>query len=249
MKERFFTTLVSILFSAAVFSEPIKIAKISNTPDHILGGKLLAEVYRRAGISLEFVVIQSKRALVESSTGGVDGELQRIFEVDKAYPTLVKVPTPFTYFEPAVFSATQDFQVFDWSSLKGRGVIGLVRGMKYSENALDGVNDIYTVADSGQLMKMLAAGRIELAVTGKFNGLYQVKSFKLESIQQLAPSLGRRQLYHYLHIKHKALVPKLDTVIQSMTDSGELESLREKYIEEIMAQSDRRIPKTDNERQ
>jgi len=226
--------LLSIFIIISSGSQAITISKLENIPDHILGAMLLKVIYSRANIQLEFEILPAKRSLIESSEGRVDGELQRIYQLAQDYPTLVRVPTPFTYFEVVAFSRKHTFSVSGWSSLSGYGIIGRVRGLKYIDLGLKGIKDVYDVTDTDQLMNMLDSGRLDVVVTSGFNGAYQIYNSKLNNIHQLHPAIEKYQLYHYLHIKHIKLIPIIDEVIKSMKKSGELERLRQEFAKKIM---------------
>ncbi len=84
------------------------------------------------------------------------------------------------------------------------------------------------------MIQVLDLNRVDVVVTARFNGLYQLRELGIDSISILSPSLDRILLYHYLHKNHKDLVPKVDRVIKTMKERGEVESLREKIISELL---------------
>ena len=233
MSNRLLKALLIIAMPMLTWGQTIQVAQLENTPDHILGGMLLEAIYKQAKIPLELVVIPSARALIQSSSGKVDGELQRIYALANAYPSLIRVPTPFTYFEPAVFSRNKNIKVNGWGSLQGLSV-GMVRGMKFAELGLKGVSDVQQVTGSDQLFNMLNAGRVDVIVSARFNGLYHMARVNLLNVKQLEPVLERHELYHYLHEKHNSLVPIIDKAIQAMLESGELAKLRKQFYNEIL---------------
>ncbi len=83
-------------------------------------------------------------------------------------------------------------------------------------------------------MQILDKGRVDIVITARINGLLQLKKLNLDSIYPLSPPLSPKLVYHYLHKKHKALVPKTDRVFKEMQESGELERLREKFLEKLL---------------
>ena len=231
------TPIITILITLALAdyspAQTIRIAKLENTPDHILGGMLLEAIYKEAKVPLELVIIPSARALIQSSKGKVDGELQRIYALADSYPTLLRVPTAFTFFEPSVFTKSKLINIDGWASLQGYKV-GMVRGMKFAEIGLKGNTNVHTVTGSNQLFTMLKLGRLDIAISARFNGLYQRSKLKLNSIRLLEPALEHHDLYHYLHIKHQQLVPIIDAAIQSMVKSGKLQRLRKQFYKDIL---------------
>lgn len=68
--------------------------------------------------------------------------------------------------------------------------------------------------------------------------MVQVNKLGLDSIRILSPPLERLPLYHYLHEKHKDLVPKVDEIIRDMAESGELDDLREEFIKTLLDSED-----------
>lgn len=71
-------------------------------------------------------------------------------------------------------------------------------------------------------------------ITARINGLLQLKRLNLKSIVPLSPPLSKMLVYHYLHKKHSALVPKIDRVFKSMKEKGELADLRKKVIDDML---------------
>ncbi len=174
-----------------------------------------------------------RRALRESSEGRIDGEVHRIFSIGKDYPTLIRVPTPINYIEPTVFSKNERFAVTGCPDLKDYR-IGIVRGVRHAEACTQDMKYVQIVGHSNLLMQILDKGRVDIVITARINGLLQLKELKFDSLYPLSPPLSRRLVYHYLHKKHKALVPKIDKVFKEMQESGELERLREKFLEKLL---------------
>ena len=225
---------VIFFFPKAVNADPLFIfAQIRDTPDQIIGAKILKAIYGKMDIEIKMLDMPGKRALKESSEGRVDGEVHRIFQVGKDYPTLIRVPTPINYIEPAVFSKKYDFKVTGCSGLKNY-TIGIVRGVRHAELCSTGMNKVQVIDHSIKMMQLLQAGRIDVALTAKINGLVLIKNMGVKSIHVLSPPLSRMLVYHYVHVSHKDWVPKIDKIIIKMQDSGELESLRQEAIKTLL---------------
>ena len=212
-------------------AETFKIAKM-DSPDHILIMRIMAKAYGELQIPVEFLEFPGKRALLQSSTGAVDAELSRVYEVGSAYPSLLRVPTPIFWFEPTAFSKKVKFDLSGWESLKGYR-IGIMRGMLYAEDGVRGFPRVELVGDPDRLFKFLDADRVDIVVFSDINGQYLIQTQKLTKIFPLIPGLGRINAYHYLHEKHRDLLSKLDQVLQKMKRSGELEAMREQFVQEM----------------
>ncbi|MDE2431023.1 MAG: hypothetical protein KGM99_20065, partial [Burkholderiales bacterium] len=84
-----------------------------------------------------------------------------------------------------------------------------------------------------------AENRMDFAVSDSFSGLLAIKKLGLENnIRLLTPPLQRTEIFHFLHEKHKDLIPKVEQVIRSMQASGELEQVRKQIIDKYLRQTD-----------
>jgi len=230
--------LVIALCSSAYAQPPLRLARIENIPDQFVGGEILKVVYSRLNVPIELVDLPAKRALVDSSEGKLDGEVHRNINVQKQYPTLVMIRPAINYIEPSVFSTKHRFAVSGWDSIKGYRV-GIVRGVGTSEDGTRGMKNVLAVTTLDQLMQVLAADRIDVAVSDAFSGEAAVKQLGLEDrIKVLTPPLQRNDIYHFLHEKHRDLIPKVETLLREMQASGELELLRKQIIQRYLAQLD-----------
>jgi len=229
--------LSKIIFLAAIFTSQcvsaLTIAVPSSTPSMLRWEHILKEVYKRADIPLDFVTLPTQRALVQSSQGAIDGELVRIEKVGDLYPTLVRVPTSYGFFESRAFSRVQGIQKIveekGWNALQDYRV-GIVRGMKFAEEIdIKNWKNVEVVTKTDQLFEMLELDRIDIAISTKISGLVIIAKHNLKSINLLEPAIRRHDLFHYLHEKNKEYIPRLDEVIRAMKASGELQELEEKF--------------------
>jgi len=227
--------LLTIMLSVFT-ANALKIAQIEASSNQVLGAKILAEIYQRAGVTLELVPLPGARAILASSTGRLDGEQMRIYKVGDLYPDLIRVPTPYIYFEPTAFSFRKDIEIKGWSSLKSYHV-ARVRGIKFAELGLKEAKKVVVLNNNKVMFNMLKHHRIEVVVSTKFSGLYQINQLELKGVNIFKPPLERHYLYHYLHKKNRHLAPILDDVIKSMRQSGELEALRNRYYLALLKQA------------
>ena len=208
----------------------IVLSRLANVPDQMVGGEILKAAYAKLDITVEFLDVEAKRALALSSAGDVDGEIQRVAAVAQQYPTLLQLHPAINYIEPTVFTAGLEFAVNGWSSIKEYQV-GIVRGVGSSEAGTNGMSNVYRATSLEELVRMLDRERFDLLVTDLFSGKVEIKRQKLDSrILPLLPPLERIYIYHYLHERHRALVPRVEAVLREMKESGELEQLRAKLV-------------------
>jgi ABC-type amino acid transport substrate-binding protein len=208
----------------------IVLCRLANVPDQLVGGEILKVAYAKLGITVEFLDVEAKRALALSSAGDVDGEIQRVASVAQQYPTLLQLKPAINYIEPAVFTTDLEFAVNGWSSIKDYQV-GIVRGVGSSEAGTKGMPNVHRATSLEDLVRMLDRDRFDLLVTDLFSGRVEVRRQELESrIHPLLPPLERIDIYHYLHERHRALVPQVEAVLREMEKSGELERLRARLV-------------------
>jgi polar amino acid transport system substrate-binding protein len=204
----------------------LRLARLEGVPDQWIGGEILRLAYARLGINLQFVAVPALRSLVESSEGRLDGEVQRILGVETQYPTLLAVKPSINFIEPAVFVKKLDFKVQGWPSIASYHV-GIVRGVGSSEAGTRGMRRVTAVPSMEALMRMLAAERIELAVNDRLSGQLILRQLQLQGeIHPLDPPLQHIPLYHFLHVRHAELLPRIEEVLRAMEASGELERIR-----------------------
>jgi ABC-type amino acid transport substrate-binding protein len=227
---------LSLLLAApSQAQELIRLARIAGIPDQYVGGEMLRAVYAKLDIKLEFEDVPGKRALALSSAGEVDGEIQRIGTLSRDYPTLVQVTPAINYIEPTVFTTKLHFDVAGWNSIRDYS-IGIVRGVGSSEAGTRGMAEVTATTNLESMVKMLDADRFELMVTDLFSGLVAVRKLNLQArIHPLSPPLERIHIYHYLHERHRDLVPKVGKVIAQMEASGELATLREALVKQVLS--------------
>lgn len=216
--------------------DTIRLARIADIPDQYVGGELLRAVYAKLNIRLEFEDVPGKRALALSSAGEVDGEIQRIGTLSRDYPTLLKVTPAINYIEPAVFATRLRFEVKGWESIRDYS-IGIVRGVGSSEAGTRGMARVTATSGLDNMVRMLDADRFDVMVTDLFSGLAAVRKLNLQTrIYPLSPPLERIHIYHYLHERHRDLVPKVGKVIAEMEASVELAALREALVNQALDQ-------------
>jgi ABC-type amino acid transport substrate-binding protein len=218
--------------------QPLIFTQIVDTPDQVIGAVIVKAAYENLGVPVKFVLFPGKRALMESSEGRADGEVHRISEIGDEYPTLLRVPTPINYIEPSVFSKKHGFEVTDCAALNAYK-IGIVRGVKHSQLCTRGMENVFSGDNLSGVMRMLNAGRVDLVITARINGLLMAKELGLDAIKPLSPPLSRFWVYHYLHERHKKLFPKIDNVFKAMQESGELEVLREQAVQQLLQKTDK----------
>ncbi len=223
------------LIPLEAISASYRIAKM-DSPDHELITHIVEKAYSKLGISVEFIEYPGKRALSESAKGAVDAELSRIFEVGEEHPTLIRIPTPIFWFNAIVFAKNKDLKIENWNSIRELKV-GIIRGMRFSEIGTRDFPSVVAIENPLNLYKLLEADRVQVVVFSDLNGAYYLHQGHFKNIHALSPSLQRIESYHYVHEKHRDLVPRLDAEFKRMKASGELESMRQEFAQSILSKA------------
>lgn len=182
---------------------------------------ILTEAVKRLGLALEIVNLPAERALIEADSGRDDGTFARVEGMERQYPNLIRVAEPITTFEFVAHTAGAAFTPAGWESLRPYHV-GIITGWKILENNITGAASLTRVRDDDLLFGLLAAGRVDVAVYDRRQGLAAIRRLGLRGIAALEPPLAVRPMYPYLHRRHAGLVPALERALRGMRADGTL---------------------------
>ena len=230
MKTQLLFLILAVFFffsGNSVYAKPYVITQVVEGGIDKSGRVILEEAYKRIGEEVTFHFLPGERALEMSNNGETDGEMFRVDNMQEKYLNLVKVPTSYIQVENVAFTKTVDIHVSGYDSLKPYR-IGFRIGLKAAEAGTAGFAQVYRVKTMQQAFAMLNLGRVDVVIDGRMVGSSQVEKLGLEGVRILDDSVDRVPLYHYLHKKNQALVPKLDAAFQSMLKDGTIESITDK---------------------
>ena len=124
------------------------------------------------------------------------------------------------------------FPVTGWYSLKPYR-IGIVKGILFAKEGTKGMNVV--VASSYEAaMRMLDKGEIDIAVMPRISALLEMKLQNYTDIKMLGGILETMFLYHYVHRKNAALVPKLEKELKQMILNGTTQQLRQDAYDRLL---------------
>ena len=192
--------------------------------DHlsVRGFEVVREAYRRIGLQASADIRPNERAIVSAETGDTDGDTIRMAGVEARYPDLVRVPEPVLSFDTVAFTAGMVIPIRGWESLRPYSVC-VVRGFKLAERGSEGMNR-EVVSGNEAALRMLRAGHCQVAVLGEAIWLL-IDQMKLGPLRALDPAIEVVPLYHYVNIRHAALVPKLAGALKAMRKDGTIASI------------------------
>ncbi len=227
-----FNTVFMIFDVYAQTNKKYHFVRIKGLSEQVVGEKLLFEIYQRAKIPIDITPMTGSRALAEASSGRKDGETLRVFALGNKYPSLIRVPTAISTLTTQGFSA-KNIDINTAEDLKKYSLVR-VRGVQHTKNITQSLKNVHVLPTSELLIEFLGRGRADVGLTGRLNGLSLIKASGLSQVTIVGKPLKVLPLYHYIHKKNKALVPRIDAIIKQMVDSGDMKKLREKYEREYL---------------
>jgi polar amino acid transport system substrate-binding protein len=211
----------------------LTISTIENEHTQAISKEVLREAYRKLGYTVRFAHLPGLRALEWANAGETDGDVVRIKGTEKKFPNLIPVPTPVIHFKGVAFTKNVEKDIKTWSDLKGFR-IGIIRGIRYSEIHTKGLNP-FKAHDMTHLFTLLDRGRIDIAVAVLEAGLIEVhNNFKDSGIHVIGSPLYVAPLYHFVNVKHKDLVNRLNQELAGMENSGEMEEIHKNTLQKLL---------------
>jgi polar amino acid transport system substrate-binding protein len=219
--------LLACWIGAVAAEDPGLVVSTNNTPmDRKVLEKVSQEAFRRLGMDFRTISLPSERSLVSANQGEFDGEGLRVAGLGSQYPNLVQVQEPYVRISFVAFARDGGIDLSQgWESLKPYRV-AFINGWKMFESNASGARSVTKVDTPEQAFRMLAAGRIDLALYTKADGMALLRGMGLPEIAPLTPSLKDVDMFLYLHRKHESLVPRLAQVLRDMKADGSYDRIR-----------------------
>ncbi|MDA7816805.1 transporter substrate-binding domain-containing protein [Sulfurimonas sp.] len=224
--------LVTSIFFLSL-SLPAKALTISSgfsEKESVLVYSVLSEMFKRANIELDYQVLPNQRSLLNANNGVSDGDATRIWNIDKMYPNLIRVPVQVHSLDLVLIS-NKKLNFKDLSDLKNYNV-GVIRGMKIAEKtvAKHSPKSVTAGTNHDQIMMMLESGRIDVVVAAKIEFYLNLENSKSDTLYLHKKTILSLPLYPQLHKKNKAYIAKLRDALQSMHDDGTYKEIQNMFL-------------------
>ncbi|SMP88964.1 polar amino acid transport system substrate-binding protein [Epsilonproteobacteria bacterium SCGC AD-308-P11] len=204
-----------------------------SVPETHLLESIIKEGFKRADIPLKYQTLPNQRSLINANNGIDDGEAARIWEINKFYPNLLRVPVSIHSIDLVVLSR-ENLYIKKPSDLKPFNV-GVIRGMKIAEQIAENAKplSLTKTTDHLTLIKMLSTHRLDVIVTSKIALLTGLSETKEKGFFMASKPLLSRPLYMYLHKKHQALIPQFEKAFNSMVEDGTYKKIRDHFLQDL----------------
>lgn len=206
-------------------------------------GKWLEAIYKEAflrlGYDFELRPYPSQRAIVLGDTGAVDGQVERGHDFNVAHPNLVRVEEPTNVEAYSAWAAKPGVRLEGWESLRGTTYVVVARqGVGKTNRDLAKLVDpknLHFVQQVEQGFRLVAGGRADLYIDYAPLAEEKLSLILAQSPDQYskiykAGDMERTSHHAFLHIRHKALAPKLAAVLKQMKQEGVLRKYQERFL-------------------
>ncbi|WP_169545410.1 substrate-binding periplasmic protein [Sneathiella aquimaris] len=198
------------------------ISQSMGVPTHEAGARVLTALYAKMNIDVAFKILPARRSLLSAVNNETDGLVFRIAEIGDLYPNLIRVPTPFMRISGYAYSI--DGRIVNSQKELKNLRIGIIRGIVWAERIAKKAHIVYFDDYSAMLGKLFDGG-IDVVVSVEHSIQREIKAKNYKNKFYRGRALTEFDLYHYLNIKHKALVDRVDYYLQVMQKSGEFDRL------------------------
>ena len=220
------TGLVLFCMGFSAWGEDVQLARFPKSANQYIAAQILADVYRKAGLTVSVVALPPARATLEVIAGRIDGEVSRVYTHAEDNPGLVRVEPGYNHFTMASFSklAIKIESVADLQNYR----VGIVRGLKAATDLTAGLPNVEKAVNSETLFLMLAAGHLDVAIDVDINGAFEVSRHQLKGVRNVG-TLSRTEAFNYLAQRKAYLQSRVGAAIAELKRTGELDRLKRKY--------------------
>jgi len=209
-----FATLIVV--TKPLDASEYRISTIDTDRARLLTTKAKA-AYEAIGQDVSFHFQPSKRSLLEVNSGKYDAELAQIQGVEDLFPNLEMVPEPiFEVSVSAVVRKSSDITSVSWDDLQTL-TFATPFIKRLVENRTGGDSGI-TVQSPRDIVHMVSHERVDVGIMLTIDAIeYAALDNKVIVVSKL---VEKRLLYHFVHQKHRELIPALTKALREINKKG-----------------------------
>jgi ABC-type amino acid transport substrate-binding protein len=226
--QRLFVLSLLLLFNTPLLADTLRIAtwdRESKGPLVTTSEAILVAAYGELNQPLELVDLPVRRAMNMMLAGQIDGNFYRVGDIAQTHPNLFRVDTPINRAEVRIYVRNKKINPANWNQLQNLRV-GYLRGTLLIEKNLPNIVRTIEGTSESDVFKLLSRDIVDVALLVEL-GECPPSSITLsqEMIRQ-DTVLEAVDLHHYLLARHREFGIQLNTVLQRMKNSGELQTIR-----------------------
>lgn len=196
--------------------QKIEVGASNNLPADHPSILLMRKAYQQLGYQMQLVVMPLQRSAYESNKGQLlDAELSRTAAAAAMLPNMIRVKVPIGTVRITAFSRDPTIKIKNWHSLQGKRV-DVLRGIYLARINMRDLQ--YTeISTISQAIQRLQSGRTDIAVLLGDETEWLLKQYANHGLYSIAPDLANTEIFHYVHERHAALVPRLEAALRQLT--------------------------------
>ncbi len=223
--------LVSVLFHVNTLSaaekETLVLSRAQGAEIQLISEAVLAAAYGKLGINILITPLPNSRSLIAADGGQVDGDVSRIAGIESKFHHLIRIPVAINAVKVAAFSHVQSVSINSPKEL-ARFKLVCSRGVKLVELLVEAENlNCHEANNFEQALKFLQLKRADMALLPVENAVKVIRENSMEGVFQVSESLIERELFHYLHERHRKLASQLELVLREMENTGEIKEIQQ----------------------
>ena len=173
----------------------------------------IIQTYKQLGFTAQLQYMPALRALKQAKhSQEFDAVLLREPTAESYLTEYIKIDIPLRRLLHVAYATRPHMAVSDWQSLNHYR-IAIVRGFLSINQALADHQKLEIVNSVHQAIRMLETGRVDLAILPDIFGSYEIEHHGHSRVKPVAV-LGQTYLYHFIHNKHRELVPALTQALE-----------------------------------
>jgi len=188
-------------------------------------GALTKEIFARIGMEAKVIRLPSGRSIINANEGIDDGVIARTKGMEEKYTNLIMVPVPVVKFKFVAYSLDQKISVTGWDSFAPYSV-GYIRGWHIYEKNVTKTRSLTVVNNAEQLFNLLMNRRSDLILFEYYRGGWWNKHLNANA-HLIGSPVAEKDMFIYMHKKHKDLVPKMVSTLEQMVKDGSYQKIKD----------------------
>jgi polar amino acid transport system substrate-binding protein len=224
----FYAFAICLVQNNAVAKQPVTMSIIESEKGDTVynfAQKLVDEVSKISDLDIRLIAIPAKRATQMLLNNTLQAEFYRIESYTQKVPHSIKIAASESLVPIFAYSASVDFKVNGWQSLKPFSMIN-VRGWIYPKKNLP-EKEFIVVNSTLDAFAMLEARRAEIFVNSQITStaILQSTAFKDTKIRRLSPKLGHIKFFTFFSGKYPKMAESYNSAIKEIKSNGTFERL------------------------
>lgn len=185
---------------------------------------LMSIAYDKLGYKMHIIDFNHQSALAAANNGTLDGQLGRISSISEQYKNLHLIDFPLFEFNLILLKNCLH------CSFEQLNSIAIQAGYPAAQDYLDNnpfIGNVVRVKSVTAQLNLLTQKKVSGLILLDFILHTKHPSFDMSQFQ--TEVLTPIQSFHFLHTRHKALIPKLEAELHRLNENGTVQFLRAKY--------------------